>query len=206
MLCQHRLGLLHLSTGAIFREQMARKSALGERVRRYVTNGRLVPDELVVEVMAARLRRLPKANSFILDGFPRTARQAAGLDRELTTEHRALDAALYLSSRRSTLVRRLTGRRVCARCGANYHIRTMRPKRAGACDQCRGPLTTRKDDEPATIRRRLALDDRQTTPLLNYYKRQGLLYRVNGEGRIDTVFRRTLELFRKHGWQTRRGR
>ena len=194
-----RLGVAHLSTGEIFRQEIARNSRLGRRVQRYVTSGRLVPDALVVEVMAAQLKRMG-TRSFVLDGFPRTAGQAAGLDRVLRARRQALNAAVYLTSPRPLLVRRLSGRRVCGRCGANYHIRTMRPKQPGQCDRCRGELTTRKDDQPATIRKRLAIDHQAASPLLAYYKKQGLLHSVDGRGHIQTVFARTLKLFRRQGW------
>ena len=194
-----RLGTAHLSTGEIFRQEIARNSALGRRVSRYVMNGRLVPDALVIEVMAARLRRA-RAAGFVLDGFPRTAGQAAGLDRELARRGRPLDAAVYLISPQRLLVTRLSGRRVCSRCGVNYHLRTMRPKRPGRCDRCGGGLVVRKDDQPRMIRKRLAVDRRAATPLLAYYRRRGLLYRVNGIGNVETVYRRTLALFRRHRW------
>ena len=98
------------------------------------------------------------------------------------------------------LVRRLSGRRVCVRCGTNYHIRTMRPKRAGRCDRCGTPLMTRKDDKPSTIKKRLAMDEKTAAPLLRYYERDGRLCRVVGRGQIDRVFVRTLTLFRRKGW------
>ncbi|MBI2104594.1 MAG: nucleoside monophosphate kinase [Candidatus Omnitrophica bacterium] len=194
-----RLGIAHLSTGEIFRQEIARRSALGRRVRRYVLSGRLVPDALVVEVMAARLRRA-RAAGFVLDGFPRTAGQAQGLDRVLARQWRRLDAAVYLISPQPLLVKRLSGRRVCSRCGANYHLRTMRPKRAGRCDRCGGRLTVRKDDQPRMIRKRLAVDRKAAAPLVAYYRRRGLLHRVNGVGNVETVYRRTLALFRRHRW------
>ena len=194
-----RLGVAHLSTGEIFRQEIARNSRLGRRVQRYVTSGRLVPDALVVEVMAAQLKRT-RAKGFVLDGFPRTAAQAAGLDRVLCLRHQALDAAVYMTSPHALLVRRLSGRRVCEACGANYHVRTMQPKRPGRCDRCGGRLIVRKDDRPATIRKRLAIDHKAAAPLLAYYKTQGLLHRVDGRGRIQTVFARTMTLFRRQGW------
>lgn len=194
-----RLGAPHLSTGEIFRHEIARGSELGKRVKGYVTKGRLVPDGLVVEVMAARLKQAG-SEGFILDGFPRTAGQAKGLDRVLRQANLDLTAAVYLTSPRELLVRRLTGRQVCSKCGENYHIRTMRPKKAGICDKCGGRLTVRKDDEPRTIRKRLALDHKNASPLLAYYKKQGLLYPVNGQGRVETVYDRTLKLFRRKGW------
>lgn len=200
LLCKTRLRLDHLSTGEIFRHEMARNSPLGERVRRYVTNGRLVPDALVVRVMVARLSAGTRKRGFVLDGFPRTRAQAAGLDRALQRLRLPLDGAVYLTSPETLLVRRLSGRLVCSACGANYHARTMKPKRAGRCDRCKGQLTTRKDDQPVTIRRRLGLDRKTATPLLNYYRRHGTLCLVDGRGNIDTVFVRTMKLFRRKGW------
>lgn len=202
LLCKTHLGPSHLSTGEIFRQEIARRSSLGRRVARYVASGRLVPDTLVVEVMASRLAPQVLSKGFVLDGFPRTAGQAAGLDRALARLQHPLDGAVYLDSPRGVLVRRLTGRRVCAKCGANYHIRTMRPKQPNRCDRCDGPLITRKDDEPRTIRKRLEIDHRAAKPLLDYYRRRGFLYRVDGAGHIETVFRRAIKLFQKQGWLT----
>jgi len=202
-LYRKRLGTPHLSTGQIFREEIARNSALGRRVRAYVTSGRLVPNSLVVEVMAKRLSgRGGSARGFILDGFPRTRAQAAGLDRMLRRNRQELDGAVYLTSPPSLLVRRLSGRRVCARCGENYHIRTMRPKRLGRCDRCNGRLTTRKDDRPETIRKRLSIDRKAAAPLLAYYRQKRLLFFVDGAGHVETVYKRTVGLFQRHGWVT----
>ena len=195
-----RLGVAHISTGDIFRREIARRSLLGRRVQRCVTSGRLVTDALVVQVMAAHLGRTTLRKGFVLDGFPRTERQASGLDRVLNERGFPLDGAVYLTSPQALLVRRLSGRRVCGRCGVNYHIRTMRPKRTGRCDRCGGPLTTRKDDHPVTIKKRLAVDRQAARPLLQYYQRSRLLHRVNGAGHIETVFARTLGLFRRQGW------
>ena len=198
-LYRQRLGVPHLSTGEIFRHEIARNSRLGQRVKRFVTNGRLVPDTLVVEVMASRLSGNGR-KGFVLDGFPRTRGQAARLDRVLERQRQSLDGALYLTSPESLLVQRLSGRRVCEKCGENYHVRRMPPRRPGRCDRCGGRLITRKDDEPATIRKRLAIDHRAATPLLNYYRRRGILHEVNGSGHVDTVFGRTLRLIRREGW------
>ena len=199
-LYETRLGVAHISTGEMFRQEIARKSPLGRRVHRYVSTGRLVSDALVVQVMTGRLDRATLAKGCVLDGFPRTERQAAGLDRVLTRKGYPLDGAVYLAVSEPLLIRRLSGRRVCGSCGANYHIRTMRPKRAGRCDRCGGRLAIRKDDHPSTIKRRLAVDQQAAKPLLRYYQRRRLLHRVNGAGHIDTVFARTLALFRRHDW------
>ena len=198
-LCKARLGTPHLSTGELFRHEIARKSRLGHRVQQYVTSGRLVPDALVIEVMADRLRRTGAAG-FALDGFPRTQGQAAGLDRVLRRLKQPLDGAVYLTSPEPLLVRRLSGRRVCERCAENYHLRTRRPRRAGRCDRCGGRLTVRKDDEPRTIRKRLAIDRSAARRLLAYYRRRRLLHCVDGRGHVERVFVRLLRLFRQHGW------
>ena len=200
VLCASRLGLAHLSPGQIFREKIARNSPLGRRVNRYVTSGRLVPDALVVQVMTARLGAKTLAGGFVLDGFPRTRGQAAGLDRVLRRKRRPLDGAVYLTSPEALLVRRLSGRRVCPRCGMNYHVRTMRPKRPGRCDRDHAPLVIRKDDQPETTKKRLAIDRKASRPLLAYYRRHRLLYNVDGAGHIETVFVRTRKLFRRNGW------
>ena len=201
LLYETRLGIPHLSTGQIFRQEIARKSALGRRVQRYVTSGRLVPDSLVVQVMAARLRgRDLRKKGFVLDGFPRTERQAAGLEPVLKQARQPVDAAIYLAAPRSLLISRLSGRRVCGQCGANYHIRTMRPKRPGRCDRCKGPLIIRKDDQPDTIKKRLDVDRKEVAPLLAFYRRRGLLHRINGASSVDVVFERTARLFRREGW------
>lgn len=200
---QQRLGVHHVSTGDIFRQEIARHSALGRRVHRYVTSGRLVPDALVVAVMAARLSTAQLDRGIVLDGFPRTAGQAAGLDRVLKQRRRPLDGALYLEVPLAVLVRRLTGRRVCPRCGANYHVRTMKPQRAGRCDRCATRLIIRNDDEPRTIKKRLRIDRAASTSLLAYYRRRGVLSRVNGAGRLEQVVERVRLVCVRHGWLKR---
>ena len=199
-LVQRRLGVRHVSTGNIFRQEIARRSALGRRVHGYVTSGRLVPDALVVKVMAARLGTTQLDRGLVLDGFPRTQGQAAGLDRVLKRRGRPLDGAVYLTVPLAVLVRRLAGRRVCPRCGANYHVRTMKPKRPGRCDHCETRLIIRKDDEAATIKKRLAIDQVASKPLLAYYRRRGVLYRINGAGRLDETFEQARALWIRLGW------
>jgi adenylate kinase len=197
------LGVAHVSTGDIFRQEITRKSGLGRRVHGYVMSGRLVPDALVVKVMAARLGTAQLDRGLVLDGFPRTVGQAAGLDRVLKRRGRPLDGAVSLAVPLAILVRRLAGRRVCPRCGANYHVRTMKPKRPGRCDRCQARLIIRKDDEPETIKKRLAIDRAASRPLLAYYRRRGVLYRVDGGGRLDGVFERIRSVFIRHGWLKR---
>ena len=197
---QKRLRVKHVSTGDIFRQEIARRSVLGRRVHGYVTSGRLVPDALVVSVMASRLSRAQLDRGIVLDGFPRTRGQAQGLDRVLTQRRRPLDGAVYLTAPLALLVRRLSGRRVCPRCGANYHVRTMKPKRAGRCDRDQSRLIIRKDDDRRTIRKRLLIDRAASKPLLAYYRRRGVLHRINGATRVDDTFEQAHALWVRLGW------
>ena len=197
---EEHLAIPHLSTGELFRREMDQSTRLGNRVRQYVTGGGLVPDRLVVEVMTQQLSNRNLRQGFVLDGFPRTVGQAQGLDRFLLRHRRPLEGALYLSCPASVLVSRLSGRRVCSRCGTNYHIKAMPPTRPGICDRCGKALIIRKDDQVATIKKRLAVDGREAKPLLAYYRRKGILYRLSGTGSSPRVLERALELFRRRGW------
>lgn len=197
---QERLGLVPLSTGELFRQEISRRSALGRRVSRYVTQGLLVPDALVVTVMTHQLSRARLRRGIVLDGFPRTIGQAQGLDRFLERQRQPLEAAIYLACSSAVLIKRLGGRRVCRACGAIYHLRHRPPKRRGACDRCGGTLVVRQDDRAATIRRRLEVDRGQARPLLDYYARKRLLHQLNGNGSSEHVFRRAMGLFRRRGW------
>ena len=197
---EERLGMTTLSTGDIFRREIKAGSRLGQQVSDFVTQGLLVPDGLVVSVMTKQLTPRRLQRGIALDGFPRTVGQAEGLNRFLRSKRRPLRAAIYLYCSPALLVSRLSGRRVCGTCGAIYHVRNMPPKRPGICDRCGGALITRRDDRLATIRRRLAVDRAQVRPLLAYYRRQGVLHRVNGDGTSEPVYDRVLRLFRQHGW------
>jgi len=197
---EERLGLVPLSTGELFRQEISRRSALGRRVSRYVTQGLLVPDALVVTVMTSRLTQARLRRGMVLDGFPRTIGQAQGLDRFLERRRRPLDAAVYLACSSAVLIRRLGGRQVCRACGAIYHVRNMPPKRRGLCDRCGGALVVRQDDRAATIRKRLEVDRGQARPLLDYYARKRRLHQLNGNGSSEQVLTRAMGLFQRQGW------
>lgn len=197
---EEHLGLPQLSTGELFRQQMQRQTLLGKTVSRYVTAGLLVPDELVVKVMTRQLATARTRRGYVLDGFPRTAGQAKGLDAYLEARGRPLHGAIFLACTPSVLIERLSGRRVCARCGANYHLRNVPPKRPGVCDRCAGPLVTRADDQVQTIRKRLEVDHAKAKPLLGYYRARRLLYRLNGDGSGLQVYRRAQRLFERQSW------
>ena len=167
---------------------------------RYVTSGRLVPDSIVVRVMTKRLSKRLLKQGVVLDGFPRTVGQAKGLDAFLARARRPLEGAIALRCPVRVLVVRLGGRRICSQCGAIYHVRNIRPKRAGRCDRCGGVLSVRKDDQAATIRKRLTIDRAQSQPLLAYYRQQRRLYRLDGSDTSEQAFRRSMRLFRQQGW------
>jgi len=195
-----RLGLVHLSTGELFRQEISRRTALGGRVSRYVSRGLLVPDALVVRVMTSRLTPGRLRRGIVLDGFPRTVGQAEGLDRFLRRLRQPLGAAVYLACSNAVLLARLGGRQVCSRCGAIYHVRNLPPRRRGICDRCHGKLVVRRDDRVATVKKRLQVDTAQAKPLLDYYTSRRLLHRLNANGSSEHVFKRAVGLFRRQGW------
>ena len=199
-----RLSMVSLSTGELFRQAIRRKTALGKAVQAYVSTGGLVPDELVVKLMTSRVTPRLLTRGFVLDGFPRTVGQAQGLSQYLERVKKPLHGACYLACTTIVLIARLSGRRVCPDCSAIYHLRNMPSMRRGVCDRCGGHLITRKDDHVATIRRRLAVDHKESKPLLDFYKRHRLLVTINGDGDSETVYTRAMKVFRRHGWASQR--
>lgn len=185
------LGLVHVSTGDLFREVMASESDLGKEIRDYYDRGALVPDELTVRMLMARLdeiaQRQPEMRGALLDGFPRNAAQAEELDQALAERGDAMVAVVHVGVPRDVLMERLTGRLVCRNCGATYHLRFNPPKRPGICDVCGGELYQRSDDTPEAVERRLAIYFEQTEPVLERYARAGLLIDVDGNRPIDEV-------------------
>jgi adenylate kinase len=150
-------------------------------------SGALVPDEVVIGLVDERLARPDAAGGYVLDGFPRTVAQAEALDTLLHRRGQDLDRVIFFDVSRDELLRRLTGRRICRRCGTTFHLVSAPPKVAGICDQCGGELYQREDDAEETVGRRLDVYQTQTAPLLDYYKRRGLLVRVEGEGPVARV-------------------
>jgi len=174
-----RLGVPHISTGDILREAVANETELGLEAKGYMDSGALVPDDLVVSMVAERLGREDCREGFILDGFPRTIAQAESLEGTLSREERSLDAVLYFDVDDEQVVRRLSGRRICRECGANYHLDFMPPEEDNRCDKCGGELFQRDDDRAETVRERLRVYYRQTADLVRYYEDRGLLVRVD---------------------------
>jgi adenylate kinase len=157
---------------------MGRESPLGRSVKEYIESGRLVPDEVTSAVVAERIAEPDCRKGFMLDGFPRTLPQAQALDALLAARKLPLDAVLYFDVTDEVAVERLSGRRMCGKCNANYHELHLPPKQAGRCDRCGGALTQRPDDQPDTIRKRLQVYAQQTHALVEEYDRRGLLHRI----------------------------
>jgi adenylate kinase len=181
-------GLLHLSTGELFREAVRAGTPLGDRVRSYVEKGALVPDDLTVAMVEDRLRQPDAADGAILDGFPRTRAQAEALDSALARTGDSVTGAAYVEVAPEALIDRLAGRRVCSADDQHvYHLESRPPAKAGTCDVDGAPLVQRRDDEPATIRRRL---ERQLPPMyevIDHYADAGVLSAVQGDQPIDEV-------------------
>ena len=180
-------GVPQVATGDMLREAAAAKTALGLEAKRYMDSGGLVPDEVVIGLVEERLARPDAAGGFVLDGFPRTAAQAEALDAMLKRSGQALDRVVFLDVGREELLRRLTGRRTCGQCGTAFHLVSAPPRTAGRCDKCGGELTQRSDDTREAVANRLDVYEKQTAPLLAYYRQRGLLASVAGEGAMGDV-------------------
>lgn len=187
------LGLVHLSTGDLFRATIKSGSALGVQLKTILDAGDLVPDDLTLRIVEARLDEIEaaahggRAAGALFDGFPRTPAQAEGLDVMLARRGESIAVVVEITAPRDVLIERLSWRRVCKNCGATYNVKFAPPKVEGVCDKCGGEVEQRKDDTPDAIARRLSLYDEQTSPLLNFYRDQGKLVTVDGDRDVDSV-------------------
>lgn len=182
-----RYEIPHISTGDILRECVQEGSPLGKRIKSFIENGKLVPDELIIEMVDERLRKPDVQKGFILDGFPRTIEQAKALDQILEKRKLPLNLVIDFNTSEEVIIRRLSGRRICTKCGANYHVKNIPPSREGICDTCGSTLTQRKDDEENTVRTRLKIYHAETIPLEQFYKDHQLLATVNGGLEIEPL-------------------
>lgn len=178
-----------ISTGNIIRKALKSGTEMGLRAKAYTESGKLVPDEVVIGIIQERLAEPDCKNGFILDGFPRTIPQAEALDKMGVVIDRVVDIEVP----EETILARLSGRRVCEKCGATYHVADKKPKVAGVCDLCGGTLIQRKDDQPETIRARLKVYHEQTEPLKAYYEKQGKLSIVQGCELVSDTTRAVLD-------------
>ncbi len=182
------LGVPRISTGDILRQNVAEGTELGRRAKVFMESGKLVPDDLVIAMTAERLKAPDARRGFILDGFPRTIAQAEALAK-LTT----VDAVVNLFLEPEELVKRSAGRRVCPTCASVYHVVTNPPRKPGVCDKCGSALVTRPDDREEVVRTRIETYERQTAPLVQYYKDRGILREVYASGLIDEISERVRE-------------
>jgi len=182
-----KTGLVHITTGELFREAIRKETALGKQAKPYYDRGDLVPDAITIGMLLERLAEGDCARGCLLDGFPRTLDQATALDEALAGQRQAIDKVLCIQVPEDELLSRLAGRWTCRQCGAVYHRQSQWPKVEGRCDRCGGALYQRDDDQSEAVRRRLEVYSRQTAPLIDYYRDQGRLVEVDGHRSVDEV-------------------
>ena len=184
---RERVGLAHISSGDLFRENVSKQTPLGKLAKSYMDKGELVPDAVTIQMVMDRIAQPDCARGVVFDGFPRTEAQAKALDDALAKDGKRIGAALLVSVRDELLIQRLTARWVCPTDGAVYNLLSNPPKVAGRCDRDGSALEQRNDDKPDTVRRRLAVYYTQTQPLIEYYRAAGLLREIDGERDIEKV-------------------
>jgi adenylate kinase len=190
-------GVPHVATGDMLREAVAAGTTLGREAKAFMDKGALVPDDVIIGMIAERLREPDARRGFLLDGFPRTIAQAEGLERLLKDLGQPLERVIYFDVAEPELIRRLTGRRVCRSCGHSFHVVSNPPRREGVCDVCGGELYQRVDDSEATVRNRLNVYRKQTAPLLDWYAGKDLLGTIQGAGAIGDISRRVQDATRR---------
>ncbi len=190
------LGLLHISTGDILRSAVEKRTPLGVKAKEYMERGELVPDDLIIALIE---EVLPQQGGFVLDGFPRTVAQAKALDRLLDSKGMSLSAVILFDVPDDTVVERLSGRRICPRCGAVYHVRYNPPREDEICDRCGAKLIQREDDREEVIRKRLSVYREQTAPLVEYYSERDILVKLDASRPIEEIHRRLLEILDEKG-------
>ena len=176
-----------ISTGDIFREAVSSKSPLGIKITEIMSRGSLVSDDIVLKIVEARIRKDDCKNGFLMDGFPRTLPQAKGFDSSLSALGKKIDKVVSLDVSEDNIVKRLSSRRICRKCGAKYNLETLPPKNDRICDSCGGELFQREDDTEKTIRHRLSVYYIETQPLIEYYKSKGILVSVDGNKSVAEI-------------------
>jgi len=181
-----KYGLLHLSSGDILRRHRANGTDLGKKAQKFMDSGALVPDNVIIDMMIDEIGKAP-AGGYVLDGFPRTVKQAAGLDKALDGRDGKIDAVLNLNVTEDVVVRRITGRRICPKCAAVYHIENVKPRVDGICDKDGSALVQRADDTAEVVVTRLKNYNEQTAPLVDYYKRKNTVYTIDANEEAEDV-------------------
>ena len=185
-------GIPQIATGDIFRNAVKERTPMGTAAKAYIDAGKLVPDDVTIGLVEERLAWPDAHAGFILDGFPRTIQQATALDALVQRKGLRLDGVIEIKVDAAEVIRRLTGRRLCAVCQTPYHLESAAPKLTGVCDRCGGPLVQRQDDDEKTVVNRLDEYQRKTAPLAEYYRAAGLLRVVDGNGDVNAVFSRIM--------------
>jgi len=193
------LSVPKISTGDIFRSNVAQGTPLGVEAKRYMDAGQLVPDEVTINMVRERLAEADATDGFLLDGFPRTLPQSAALDKLLADLGTQLDLVLELVVDDDEVIRRLSGRRQCRGCGKIWHVEFDATSREGVCDRCGGELYQRDDDKPEVIAERLKVYARDTAPLVDYYGAQGKLVGIDATGPVEDVTVRAIDALRSYG-------
>lgn len=189
-----KYGIPHISTGDIFRENIKGQTQLGLKAREYMDQGLLVPDELVLELIMDRFNAPDCKLGYVLDGFPRTIPQAEALDLSLAKINDRMEYAINVDVADEVIIKRMAGRRACLNCGRTYHVDTLKPRVEGICDYCDTDLVLRDDDKPDTVKKRLEVYHEQTMPLLDYYRRKGILHSVDGTGDINAIYEEIIHI------------
>ena len=187
VLISEKLGVAHIASGDLFRQEQASGSELGKIAKSYMEKGLLVPDEITVKMILGRIAAPDCARGFLLDGFPRTLEQAKALDKALSKQGKSINIVLYIKVSTGELLKRLSGRWICRNCQAPYNVVDLPPKVSGKCDQCGGELYQRPDDTEATAKKRLEVYFNHTMPLIQYYNEGKKLMEINGEKGIKEV-------------------
>jgi adenylate kinase len=187
-----RLGIPHIDTGSIIRDNIRNQTPLGLEAKAYVNRGELVPDELVIRLVESRLKNDDSRDGWLLDGFPRSLTQARALSKLGPNGGETVDKVVFLDVPEENLVRRLTARRICGSCKAVYNLETMPPSEDGLCDSCGGDLVQRADDNEESVRNRFRVYHGETAPIADYYRQKSLLVKVDGDGGVEEVTDRIL--------------
>jgi adenylate kinase len=195
-LLAERLGTPHVATGDLFRAALKNETELGLTAKSYMERGELVPDEVTIAMVRERLEESDCDGGVLLDGFPRTIEQAEALKALLVEQGKTVDKALFIDADEDELVRRLSSRWTCRNCQAVYNVISNPPREEGKCDMCGGGLYQRSDDVPETVRNRILVYWQQTSPLIDYYRDEGLLITIKSEGGIERVQEKILEALR----------
>jgi len=189
-----KYGIHKISTGDLLRAAVTQHTPLGKEAKQFMDRGDLVPDNVVIGLVEEKVGTPECAKGFILDGFPRTVPQADTLGTLLTTKELSLDRVVHFVIPREEVINRLSGRRSCSQCPAVFHVEFVPPKRDGVCDECGGELVQRRDDRKETVESRLTVYEEQTSPLIDYYRKNNVLAELNGSGSVDDVQERLVAL------------